>query len=287
MINFNNISDRNPSKVVQVRRLTCHLFYCFEVNFRGLTCFILALFLLSSCNSKTNTDPSADQSQGTQVLSLQHEHYEGELIDQAVFKRIKGDSLQKLLIQQFCEESKGYQKDVWMGLNKCSWAIEKYRIDQNPDIIQRNGDELSIILPDGSKKSFIHQDQEGRSPIYFQFKRYFPQQKYIVLEKMIEDGCIEHLFVQLQDGQETTLQGIPYFSSTGNEFVLNGKSESCLSTMELWHIKDGKLNKQWGTSLGSEKIEEINWINQHTVAIHLSSGQDDHDSHRYLSLKLH
>jgi len=218
-------------------------------------CFAFLFLLLSfGCNNNKSKPADADLSSNS--------HYTAVSIEKADFDLHKGDSLQRLLIEQFCEESKGYQKGTWLGLNKCSWAIEKYRLDQTPETIQRNGEELSILLQDGKKLSFIHQNKEGKQPILFQLKKYLPGLGYVLIEKINGENCTQHLFVSLHDGKQYTVNGTPYLSPDKKNFILNGGIKACKSTLEYWTLSNQQIQQKWTSPLQGGAFEELRWLNE-------------------------
>ncbi len=242
-------------------------------------CFSLVLlFLIFGC-SKPSEKANSSENQP-------NNHYTSSPIGKADFESQKGDSLQKLLIEQFCAESKGYQKGTWVGLNKCSWAIEKYRLDQTPETIQRNGDELSILIQNGEKLSFIHQNKTSENPILFQLKRYLPDLGYVLIEKINGAACSQHLFVRLSDGKQYSIPGIPYLSPDQKNFILNGGSQECRSTLEYWTLSPQEIQQSWTTSLTGGALEELRWLNEKSfVASHLST-ETDNTQKRYISYQL-
>lgn len=206
-------------------------------------------------------------------------HFSKREIKAAAFKTVPADSLQKLLVEQFCEESKGYQENTWLGLNRCIWAIEKFRLGQYPELIQRTDHQLRIQLANGKQKVFLHRDLDTDTPTYFQFKRYLPKNGLILLERMSNEVCTQHLFVRLSDGKQTSVSGMPYLGRQERGFILNGGTDTCRSTLEYWTIQEGQIRKQWSEPLGTGKIEELRWVDAGEFVVRTESS--------YARYKLH
>ncbi len=213
--------------------------------------------LLSACQP-TNENTTTTTPPPTANNSL----LDGQLLledtDQATFAASPGDSLQKLLIQQFCDESKGYRANTWLGLNKCSWAIEKYRLDHSSNLVQRHGDELHIILPDGAKRSFIHNKSENEA-LYYQFHRHLADQGLVCIEKIQENHCPQFLLIQQESGSEQVLEGQPFWSPEGTAFLLQSNDQDCRERLEHWSITTGKAQRDWVVDFPDKALQEVKW----------------------------
>ncbi len=244
-----------------------------------LYCFSLVILLLGlGCGQPTEKANSSGISTNN--------FYTATPIGEVDFDSHKGDSLQRLLIEQFCEESKGYQKGTWVGLNKCSWAIEKYRLDQTPETIQRNGDELSIIIQDGKKLSFIHQNKASEKPILFQLKKYLPRLGYALIEKIDGEECAQHLFVRLRDGKQFSITGTPFLSPDKKTFILNGGSKECQSTLEYWTLSSQEIQQVWTTPIEGGPLEELRWLSEKSFVGSQRSTATDSPKKRYTRYNL-
>ncbi len=245
------------------------------------------LFLLPflACQPATDSSSPPTETSTNTPLPLP----EGQLIFETTtanaFSAAKGDSLQKLLIQQFCDESKGYRANVWLGLNKCSWAIEKYWLDQNPDIIQRNGDELNITLPNGEKMSFIHDLREADQAAYYQFKCYLPQNDFLFIEKIVDKQCPQHLLVNRQSGQQIELNGVPFLAPSGDAFLLQSHQEACRTKLEHWSLQGQQSKRNWAIGKTDWDIKEVKWTSPQEWLIALANQNEEHSKAQFAKVK--
>ncbi len=221
---------------------------------------LLALLLLSPACQPTANPASAEPTtnEGQSLL-------DGQLllqaIDSATFAAGPRDSLQHLLIQQFCEESKGYRANVWLGLNQCSWAIEKYRLDHGPQFVQRHGNELNVVLPDGAKRSFIH-DLASERATYYQFRHYLPRDSLVCIEKIRESACPQLLLVQQRTGTERILDGTSFWSPRADAFLLQCIAPGCGERLEHWSVTGGSVERDWSIDFPANLLREVKWLDR-------------------------
>ena len=228
--------------------------------------YFLALLLVLAACSNSESPPSAP-SQSTSSPQVHHTP-----IKATAFQQVRGDSLQKVLIERFCEESKGYQENTWLGLNQCIWAIEKYRLAQYPELLQRQADTLIIPLVNGSTKRYIHRGLQTETPTYFRFQRYLPQNGLVLLERIDNQQCTQQVLLRLADGQETRLTGWPYFPKNERFFILNGGTEDCRSTLEYWHLQEGQATQKWTQPLTTGPLQEVRWIDDQRFVAQSAQG---------------
>ena len=246
--------------------------------------FSLLFLALMACKTKTNPN------QTTTSFSEEVDIPGGQLVIEELpakdFDLVAGDSLKKILIQRFCDESKGYQQNTWLGLNKCSWAIEKYLLEQLDGKASRQGNDLTLSLKSGKIIHFTHDTTATSSGIYYQFQKYLPADGYFVIEKLSDEDCPEALLIQAEQGTEARLEGIPHFAPDGKSFFLNGAKDHCLSTVEYWVFADGVPQKVWSIDRPDWHIREIKWGSDHEYLLALANEKEDLKSNKFLSLKL-
>ena len=125
-----------------------------------LTYFFFAILLLNSCSTNDQESSETKPEQAAFPPNIQklveHINYLDstqftsanltiKAVSQSNFEN-QIDITDKKIIEKFCNQSKGYQQGVWEGENDCSWAIEKHKLEQWKDKVQRSGDTLKLAL---------------------------------------------------------------------------------------------------------------------------------------------
>ena len=179
-------------------------------------------------------------------------------IDQLTFETVTYlDTLSS--IANLCYLSKGYQSQIWEGLNRCDWAIEKERLKAAGDLVRREEASLKIYKEDSVLELINSSNQRGDS-IYYQFKKYIPHTGFFIVEKSEMTDCDKSMLFHAKSNIEYTLKGNIHFLKNPNQFILSstpGSNPKCQSKLEYYEIKDSALIKQWHLPLQAKVIENL------------------------------
>lgn len=171
-----------------------------------------------------------------------------EIVSLNNFQQQTINSENRLLVEKFCTESKGYQQDIWKGMNDCSWAIEKFKLEQYPELIKRNEDLLTLQLENGETYELKH-DTKKNSLTYYQLKDYHPKAKLFTIEVNQTNQCPNYWLINAVDGKKTSLKAYPHLNPSGESLLaISGSNKNkldCQAHIEFMNLKDGQLDRRW------------------------------------------
>ena len=186
-------------------------------------------------------------------------------ISKESFYKIKSPE-QNILAENFCKESKGYQKGSWEGQNDCSWAVELNSLERFAEWVTRIDDLLVIKLKNGQPVRLTHDKSNPDQILYFQFKNYLKEAGFFLVEAIQKGKCRVSYLINANSGISYTFDGIVYFSEDqvnflsatfNNEFPLN-----CNNKIGLFKISNEQIEKIWHIPTGDWGVTEVRFINQ-------------------------
>ncbi len=204
---------------------------------------VLSLFFIG-CTSKSSSEKvDSDQSSTISKASF----LQTKMISLDSYKTATVNSSDISPVDRLCKESKGYNKNEWEGINECSWAVEKFQLEQHSNLVKRSGHQLILELADGPK-TFSHSFDEGEPRTFYQFKNHHDKANLFCIAKYIENSCPQYLLIQKNNGHTESYDGLPVFNSNQDAFLLSTASKSissCKNELQYWKITDGKAAKVW------------------------------------------
>ena len=168
---------------------------------------ITLLFVVISCKTERTSDSMKDNPKthalGQNVVS-NGKSFKIFEIKKSEYLEAAADLEYSNLAEKFCNDSKGYQSREWLGMNDCSWAIEKYQIEENP-LISRDGNQLTLKIGDQHAQRIEH-DLENE--IFYQFKHHLVDQDLFVIEEIKNGSCSKSHLISLKDKKTKIIDGV-------------------------------------------------------------------------------
>ncbi len=167
-------------------------------------------------------------------------------LNASTYKSALDKSLESMPIDRLCKESKGYNQNEWEGKNACAWAVEKYRIEQHKDLVERKEGTLILQLDSGAIEMKHPMDEGTTSDFYYQFNGYIKSANAYYLLAQQKGQCPQYWIIDRKDGSKTILNGLPVFNPQQDAFVFSTASiqaNSCSNDVEYWKLKSGKFVK--------------------------------------------
>ncbi len=172
----------------------------------------------------------------------------------------------KMLAEKFCKKSKGYQKGIWEGQNDCTWAVEKYKLKQYGEWVTRVDDNLLIKLKNGSQIEYTNDRSNPDQILYYQFKNYFQDAGFFLVETIQEDKCRISNLINANDGSSYLLNGTLYFSKDQSAFLAASFDKElpfeCTNKVEFYKIADTQIEKMWHVPTGDWGVTEVKFLSQ-------------------------
>jgi len=217
------------------------------MNKRFLLFVLLILSFSCANNTDSNTSTTTQEADATPSLSQP----KMTTIGAGVYEAALDASLKDMPIDRLCQESKGYKNHLWEGMNKCSWAVEKFRIDQNKDKVQRNGDQLQLLISDSGRQielTHLKATSEQRAATFYQFQGYLPKADTYYLEVFRGNQCPQFWMINATTGARTSFNGRPVFNDLQDAFMMSTavpKNASCPNELSFWKLVDQTFTQQW------------------------------------------
>lgn len=246
-----------------------------------LPCLFTVLLL---CGCQSNLSEKASEQEGqtskaaTNELSL-------EPIDAKTYQAALLTN-RRSSIEQLCEESKGYRRNQWQGLNECDWAIEKQLLDLEKTQAKRNENVLSLKL--GNEKWLTIEHEANGT--YYQYKGYLAKIKsYLVLITKAQE-CPSFWLINPENGSKQHVSGVPYFSADQQKAFVTSvnstTSKACNNQIELWTFNDGTLQQQRSYPTKDRITEKLFWKGNKEVVLRQSSLETDHRNEYFAKINL-
>lgn len=228
---------------------------------KNLLMVSICLILCIGCK-----DEKASSNQGGIVSNSGDSTAKISSLEPSTYKTALDKSLASTPIDRLCKESKGYNQNEWEGKNACAWAVEKYRIEAQKDLVARKEGVLSLQLDNGALE-IEHPMEEGAvTKFYYQFNEYIkPANAFCLLAQQIEK-CPQYWIIDRKDGSKTILNGQPIFNAQQDAFVLSTASQQidgCGNDIAYWKLKNGKFIKTWSQHT-SQNITDLVWAKEKT-----------------------
>lgn len=264
----------------------------------------IMLLLLFSCTSDHSSGGNENPENSTMPEDIRQKIGQIDYFDEALFSKagVAIDSADrekfldsqafkhKIPAERFFKKSRGYQQATWKGENNCSWAIEKYRLNNFSDRISRHGDTLVVKLKNGEKMEFHHDHSNPEQILYFQFKNYLPKAGFAVVESFQNGKCPDSFLIDINDGNSYPINGSLYFSDDESAFfAASFNSEPplrCNNKIEFYTISNGQLEKKWHVPTGDWGATDIVFINPQKILMEQSVTGVPAQYNRYAELSL-
>lgn len=162
--------------------------------------------------------------------------------------------------RQLCEQSKGYQANQWEGLNECSWAEEKEKINAFKELVRRKDKQLFLKTSTG-EISFQHSPKAKEGATFYRFKDYISTSNYYLIEEIINGQCLNARLVSGVDGQAFTFKGMLTPFPDGIHFIvyyLNPiGAANCSNKLEYYEIGAEGILKKWHVPFQNHRVQDL------------------------------
>ena len=237
-----------------------------------LTVFILSF---SACQQEASTDNTTSQkkreAKAEHSVKLPNATLNFFSINKDDFENFEEKNEEKILIERFCEESKGYQSNVWEGENECGWAIEKYKIEQDQALVSRAGDILTIQLENGKSTSFKNILSKTDKDRTFRYKRHLKKSNYFLIEELRPNAsCPIYVLLNAHTGTRNFLMGTPNIAKDETAIITSSAkstTSSCSNKIEYWSLGKENIKKEWEHVPSDWGVHELKWAKQNELYI--------------------
>lgn len=234
----------------------------------------LSLFFIS-CQQEVGTDnastPNKQEAKAEQSIKLPNATLSFFPIDKNDFERFEEKNEEKILIERFCEESKGYQSNVWEGENECGWAIEKYKIEQDKAFVSREDALLTIKLENGKETTFKNIVSKTDKDRTFRYKRHLKKSNYFLIEELRPNAsCPIYVLLNAHTGTRNFLMGTPDIAKDEMAIITSSaknNTSSCSNKIEYWSLGKENIKKEWEHMPSDWGVHDLKWAKQNELYI--------------------
>jgi hypothetical protein len=172
-----------------------------------------------------------------------------------------------------CERDPMHPDEVWE-------RTEAHCLGLLPEIAQRTGDELRLILDNGEAKTF-KDVEEGCAPKNFVFESCFVFRleayvrignSFVVYKGYME--CGYYILVDRRSGEEVELESMPEYSPAGTWFVSVNASELCTRPYDvaIWSTATNPPAQAWEYAqapggVTNEAFEFVRWDGEDRIEL--------------------
>ncbi len=243
--------------------------------------YLLAIVFFWTCQS----DVSKQQASKPSSVNVKPEQLQLQPVEATVYQTALRSN-HSSSIEQLCEDSKGYRRNEWQGLNECDWVIENQLLSKDMMRAKRNEDVLSLKL-DNKQWIDITHNPEG---IYYRYKGYLSGiSKYLVLISPADD-CPAFWLINSSDGGKQKIEGLPYFSANGHQAIVTSggitPSKACNSQLEHWQFTNNEFQQQSTLTTQNRVTEKLFWKGDKEVLLRQSALDSDKPTEYYARIKL-
>ncbi len=232
---------------------------------------------MNSCQSERTSDSKTDTpktaSEGSDVV-LNAKKIKIFNLNKSDFDKTASNNENHNLVEKFCNQSKGYQSKEWEGMNDCSWAIEKYLLEKNQNLL-RAGNELILSFSNGTKQNLLHKEETQQ---YFQYDGFWEKGNLYVVKEINKGACQKtHLFNK-DTGKAREFEGNFWYNAEG----ANGLIDHCGELLTVIALRDQNEIEQLLTEkLVNFQILDLMWTSDMEV---VAKVQQENESATYKKL---
>ncbi len=257
---------------------------------------LFLMFFLFACSDENNdkssdaTDLSKNDSYSLIEPSLlEKANLKLTLINQEDFEEIPYPENSFQASKNNCEASKGYNADQWEGLNLCSWAVEKEKINFYKTFVSRIEDQL-ILNTENGKIRLNHKIETNEDPTYYQFKDYISSSNYYLIEEITNQQCLHSKLISSKEGNTHRFKGTLSLSENGLFFIVYTstiiRDLKCPNKIEFYEFKDSGIEKKWHLPLKNQRIKDLKFVKNKAIYIAFSKNNDQTNRLKYAKIGL-
>lgn len=231
----------------------------------------------ATTTSKEDTTPKAN-SIISEEINVNNYILKVDPIEKKEYVNLKNKDENRNIINKFCSESEGYQMNEWLGMNECGWAVEKYKIEQDKDFVNRKDNTLILKVKEGKDIQLKNVKPGDEDATYYRYRRMIASTFYVI-EVIKNKTCPRYLLFNANTGKRTVLNGIPHFSKN-NEYVFlsnfsNSNGKWCPNEILLYQVQNGEWKNQWAHKPANFIVVDAEWLDNETVYVsRMVKGED-------------